>query len=137
MPLIKGHSKKSGSENVRRSMKEGKPQRQAIQGIITSESFNEFFRDKDWDLSFSPFSFEAVWSDEKQQYELTHRDYIKDEDGGLLLKDADGWEILSYIFSEHDLEGYLDNNDMTADELWAQVRPKFQYLKKERGRNND
>jgi len=29
MPLIKGHSKKSISENIRRSMKEGKSQKQA------------------------------------------------------------------------------------------------------------
>ena len=103
----------------------------AVQGIVFSETLDELFEDKDWELILSNFSFEAVWSHEKQEFELTERDYINDKDGGLLLKDANRWESLSHIFSQHDLESYLDNNDMTADDFWAQVHPKFQYLKEE------
>ena len=101
------------------------------QHTVSSESLEDFFDgEKDWTPFYWSFSFSGQWKTDNIGFDIEEAEYIDDGSRTPLQNSTeDGKQVLRIIFSHHDLVEFLEDREMTIDEFWDAVSPKYKWLK--------
>ena len=100
------------------------------QHTLNSESLNDFISDADWLPYYWEFSFSGKYSDDGKTWEITETEYEGDgQRPPLNLNNQSDRDDLLSVFQQHDMEEFLEDYEMTIDEFWNDVLPKYKWLK--------
>ena len=100
------------------------------QHTLNSESLYDFISDADWLPYYWEISFSGKYSDGGKTWEIIETEYVGDgQRPPLDLTNQSDRSDLLQVFQEHDMDEFLEVYEMTIDEFWNDVLPKYKWLK--------
>lgn len=100
------------------------------QYTLTSESLYDFISDSDWHPFYWEFSFSGKYNDDGKTWEIIETESVGyGQRPPLDLTNQSDRSDLLWVFQQHDMDEFLEDCEMTIDEFWNDVLPKYKWLK--------